>query len=82
MLDGFLHLHTLVSAQSQQGKSRIAVLTVSLFIDSDRPRYTIAMSAMAAFSLLCAMGAWAMRLILMRQNRKLALTDSPTTYPY
>jgi hypothetical protein len=37
---------------------------------------------MAAFSLLCGMGAWVMRIILIRQNKKLALTDSPTTYPY
>jgi hypothetical protein len=40
------------------------------------------MSAMAAFSFLCALLAWVMRLILQKQNKTLASTGSPTTYPY
>jgi MFS family permease len=58
------------------------IYTPYLFRDDDRPRYTIAMSAMAGFSLLCAACAWWMKIILKRQNKKLALTGSPTTYPY
>lgn len=58
------------------------IYTPYLFRDDDRPRYTIAMSAMAGFSLLCALCAWAMRIILMKQNRSLAQTNSPTKYPY
>lgn len=58
------------------------IYTPYLFRDNDRPRYTIAMSAMAGFSLLCAGCAWWMRIILQKQNKKLALTGSPTTYPY
>jgi hypothetical protein len=58
------------------------IYTPYLFRDDDRPRYTIAMSAMAAFSLLCALCAWAMRIILMKQNKSLAQKGSPTKYPY
>jgi len=58
------------------------IYTPYLFRDDDRPRYTIAMSAMAGFSLLCALCAWGMKLLLKRQNKQLALTGSPTTYPY
>jgi hypothetical protein len=58
------------------------IYTPYLFRDDDRPRYTIAMSAMAAFSLLCALCAWAMRIILMKQNKSLAAKGSPTKYPY
>lgn len=73
------------------------IYTPYLFSDSDQPRYTMgknypsahnycakipAMSAMAAFSLLCALCAWAMRFILIKQNRTLAQTGAPTTYPY
>lgn len=58
------------------------IYTPYLFREDDKPRYTIAMSAMAGFSLLCAMCAWAMRFILMKQNKNLAATGAPTKYPY
>lgn len=58
------------------------IYTPYLFRDDDRPRYTIAMSAMAGFSLLCAVCAWAMRYILIKQNRSLSATGSPTLYPF
>lgn len=40
------------------------------------------MVAMAAFSIIVAMSAWAMRIILRRQNKTLAATGAPTKYPY
>lgn len=58
------------------------IYTPYLFRDSDKPRYTIAMSAMAAFSIACAFTAWVMRIILIKQNKTLAQTGSPTKYPY
>jgi putative flippase GtrA len=58
------------------------IYTPYLFRDEDRPRYTLAMVAMAAFSLGCAICTWIMRIILMRQNKHLALTGSPTKYPF
>jgi hypothetical protein len=58
------------------------IYTPYLFRNDDRPRYTIAMSAMAGFSLLCALCAWGMRFVLIKQNRTLAATGAPTKYPY
>lgn len=55
------------------------IYTPYLFRDADRPRYTLAMAAMAAFSIACALCAWAMRFVLMRQNKSLNAT---TKYPY
>lgn len=41
-----------------------------------------AMVAMALFSLGTLLCAWVIRFILRRQNRRLAETGAPTTYPY
>ncbi|RSH79686.1 uncharacterized protein EHS24_009338 [Apiotrichum porosum] len=58
------------------------IYTPYLFREDDKPRYTIAMSAMAAFSLMCMICAWIMRFVLQRQNKTLAATGAPTKYPY
>lgn len=58
------------------------IYTPYLFRADDRPRYTIAMASMAGFTIACAATAWVMRFILIRQNRDLARTGSPTKYPY
>lgn len=58
------------------------IYTPYLFKDSDQPRYTIAMSAMAGFSLLCAGVAWAMRIVLKKQNKRIGDTGAVTKYPY
>lgn len=58
------------------------IYTPYLFRADDKPRYTIAMSAMAAFSLGTLALAWVLRFILMRQNKTLAAKGSPTKYPY
>lgn len=43
---------------------------------------SLAMSAMAGFSLLCLLCAWAMKAILVKQNKTLAQKGSLTKYPY
>lgn len=59
------------------------IYTPYLFMSTDKPRYTIAMSAMAAFSVGTALLAWVMRIVLMRQNKRLAQDPTAvTTYPY
>ncbi|PWZ01222.1 MFS general substrate transporter [Testicularia cyperi] len=58
------------------------IYTPYLFREADKPNYALAMGAMAGFSAACAGVAWVMRIILMRQNRTLHLTGSPTKYPY
>lgn len=40
------------------------------------------MAAMAAFSFGTMLCAWVMRIILRRQNKRLAETGAPTKYPY
>ena len=72
-------LRTFVSAVEH---SQLTCNCRYLFIDSDRPRYTIAMSAMAAFSAGVAICAWIMRIWLQKQNKTLRQKGSPTTYPY
>ncbi|OGE56880.1 hypothetical protein PENARI_c002G11694 [Penicillium arizonense] len=47
------------------------IWTPYLWPSSDEPRYTIAMSSSAAFSITCAACAWAMRIWLQRANRKI-----------
>lgn len=47
------------------------IWTPYLWPKSDAPRYTIAMSSSAAFSIATAAGAWGMRFWLMRENRKI-----------
>ncbi|CEH12543.1 Permease of the major facilitator superfamily [Ceraceosorus bombacis] len=55
------------------------IYTPFLFRDQDKPRYALAMGAMAGFSILCAATAWSMKFILIKQNRTL---DATTRYPY
>ena len=45
-----------------------------LWPSTDGPRYVIGFSASAAFSLASMMLAWAMRLVLKRENQKLDQT--------
>ncbi len=82
-----------VCAQSKEKKAVVMAMLTSishlsfiytpyLFVKTDAPRYTIAMSSMAAFSFACAACAWIMRFILKNQNKTLASTGSPTKYPY
>ncbi|KAK5049301.1 hypothetical protein LTR84_004230 [Exophiala bonariae] len=58
------------------------IWTPYLWPKSDEPRYTIAMSSSAAFSLVTMMGAWAMRVWLVRENRKIRQTNTETTLFY
>lgn len=42
----------------------------------------VAMSSMGAFSVATFLIAWAMKFILIRQNKTLARSGAPTKYPY
>ena len=53
-----------------------------LWPKSDAPRYTIAMSSSAAFSVACASAAWAMKVILIRLNKKIRQSDDETVLFY
>ncbi|KAL4794416.1 major facilitator superfamily domain-containing protein [Aspergillus venezuelensis] len=58
------------------------IWTPYLWPSSDEPRYTIAMSSSAAFSLTCAAGAWVMRFWLMRMNRKIRQNNDESVLYY
>ncbi|EAU32489.1 hypothetical protein ATEG_07105 [Aspergillus terreus NIH2624] len=58
------------------------IWTPYLWPSSDEPRYTIAMSASAAFSVACATSAWVMKLWLIRTNRKIRQSNDETTLYY
>lgn len=53
-----------------------------LWPSSDEPRYTIAMSSSAAFSITCAACAWAMRIWLQRANRKIRQNNDESNIYY
>lgn len=60
------------------------IWTPYLWPSSDEPRYTMAMSSSAAFSIACAGAAWVMKFILVRKNRKITQTkdDADLFYAY
>jgi hypothetical protein len=53
-------------------------------MDSDAPRYTIALSSSAAFSVATAAAAWVMRIWLKRTNKKIRQNPDETinTFAY
>ena len=53
-----------------------------LWPSSDEPRYAIAMCSSAGFSIACASGAWCMKIILMRLNKKIRQSNDETTLFY
>ncbi|KAF4467156.1 major facilitator superfamily transporter [Fusarium albosuccineum] len=58
------------------------IWTPYLWPDSDEPRYVIAMSSSAAFSIATAALAWLAKIILIRRNRKLRSQENETTIFY
>ncbi|KAM0334509.1 hypothetical protein ACHAQA_001538 [Verticillium albo-atrum] len=48
----------------------------------DAPRYVIPMASSAAFCVACAVGAWLMRWMLIKENKKIRQRDSETTLFY
>ncbi|RSL69000.1 hypothetical protein CEP54_002572 [Fusarium duplospermum] len=58
------------------------IWTPYLWPSSDEPRYTIAMSSSAAFSIATAALAWVAKIILTRRNRKLRSQESEATVFY
>ncbi|KAF6842417.1 hypothetical protein CMUS01_03122 [Colletotrichum musicola] len=58
------------------------IYTPYLWPSSDEPRYTIAMASSAAFSLTAAVLAWALRLMLVKENRKMLRSGTQQTLLY
>jgi hypothetical protein len=58
------------------------IYTPYLYPKSDGPKYVIAMSSNASFSAACILAAWAMRVWLQRQNRKLKRDGDSVYYAY
>lgn len=58
------------------------IWTPYLWPSSDEPRYAIAMSSSAAFSIGTAALAWVAKIILKRRNQKLRAQDSETEVFY
>ncbi|KAJ5327652.1 hypothetical protein N7452_008042 [Penicillium brevicompactum] len=58
------------------------IWTPYLWPSSDEPRYTIAMSSSAAFSITCAACTWAMRIWLQRANRKIRQENDESNLYY
>lgn len=59
-----------------------AIYTPYLWPDSDAPRFVMAMSSSIAFSAGVILCAWAMRLLLRRDNKKLVAQDPGATNFY
>jgi hypothetical protein len=58
------------------------IWTPYLWPESDEPRYVIAMSSSAAFSIATATGAWIMKVWLMKLNKKIRQSDDETVLRY
>ncbi|KAF6810846.1 hypothetical protein CSOJ01_06061 [Colletotrichum sojae] len=58
------------------------IYTPYLWPSSDEPRYTIAMASSATFSLAAAVLAWALRLMLVKENRKMLRIGTQQTLLY
>jgi hypothetical protein len=58
------------------------IYTPYLYPKSDGPKYVIAMSSNASFSAACILAAWAMRVWLQKQNRKLKRDGDSVYYAY
>ncbi|OAA55752.1 Major facilitator superfamily domain, general substrate transporter [Cordyceps fumosorosea ARSEF 2679] len=58
------------------------IWTPYLWPTSDAPRYVIPMASSAAFCVACAAGAWLMRWMLVRENRRIRQRDSEAVLFY
>ncbi|GJD03147.1 major facilitator superfamily transporter [Colletotrichum higginsianum] len=58
------------------------IWTPYLWPKSDAPRYVIPMASSAAFCVACAAGAWLMRWMLVRENRRIRRSDQEATLFY
>lgn len=58
------------------------IWTPYLWPSSDSPRYVIAMSSSAAFSLATAASAWVMKVWLIRENKKIRMSDNEARLMY
>lgn len=53
-----------------------------LWPDWDEPRYVVAMSSSAAFSVACAATAWLMKWMLIRENKRIRQLDNENVLFY
>ncbi|GJC89941.1 putative transporter C11D3.18C [Colletotrichum liriopes] len=58
------------------------IWTPYLWPTSDAPRYVIPMASSAAFCVACAAGAWLMKWMLVKENRKIRQSDQEATLFY
>jgi hypothetical protein len=58
------------------------IWTPYMWPKSDEPRYVMAMSSSAGLSVATAVGAWAMRIWLMRENKKIRQSEDETVLRY
>ncbi|KAM0347470.1 hypothetical protein ACHAO7_011638 [Fusarium culmorum] len=58
------------------------IWTPYMWPSSDEPRYTMAMSSSAALSVATAIGAWAMRFWLIKDNKKIRQSENESTLYY
>ncbi|GKT42951.1 putative transporter [Colletotrichum spaethianum] len=58
------------------------IWTPYLWPTSDAPRYVIPMASSAAFCVACAAGAWLMKWMLVKENRKIRRSDQEATLFY
>ncbi|KAK1483667.1 major facilitator superfamily transporter [Colletotrichum tamarilloi] len=58
------------------------IWTPYLWPTSDAPRYVIPMASSAAFCVACAAGAWLMKWMLVRENRRIRASNSEATLFY
>jgi hypothetical protein len=58
------------------------IWTPYMWPKSDEPRYVMAMSSSAGLSVATAAGAWAMRIWLMRENKKIRQSEDETVLRY
>lgn len=58
------------------------IYTAYLYPKSDGPRYLIGMASNAGFAVMCIAGCWAMRVWLVRTNKKLDQESNSTAVRY
>ena len=68
--------------QSNMTSCSLTTSSQYLWPKHDAPRYVIPMASSAAFCVACALGAWVMRWMLIKENRKIRQRDSEAVLFY
>jgi hypothetical protein len=75
-------LPILLHCKSSQPFTNITTYLQYLWPSWDEPRYVVAMSSSAAFSVACAATAWLMKWMLVRENRRIRQQDDENVLFY